>query len=106
METKVKFGEVLSATIRVDNSSDTDRIFAISGDASVSSSHVTSVYNGSVTPMGEDAGLWACSFSRDDHSYSFSFTGQTSAEKKAAVVVALTDFLDSVKACRISVSVE
>ena len=97
METNnVTFTELVSATIRANNSNDATSDYNISADVIVSGTTVTSVSNGQMA-VKEGAGSGSGSFWADGDNSHFDLYGITTTAERVKAVEAICTFFDSVK---------
>lgn len=90
----VTYTELVNATFRANNSSDTTGPYTISADVQVSGSSVTSVTNGVLTYR---VGSGSASFWADASNSHFDLYGISTTTDQVAVVEAILEFINSAK---------
>lgn len=102
-ENKVTFGRVVSASVRVDNSSNKERQYGITAHADIQGGKVTNVHQGVVTDLETNAHI------ADFHSYGnpeqLNVTYQTSAGR-GPILTAVEGFIADTAVADVDFSVQ
>lgn len=93
---KVKFESLVNATVKANNSTDTDRIFAIEANVTIRNNEVETVDSGTVNNLAGNVAL--ANFSK--YSYgglSVNFTTEVNESEQCNVLSAINSFIADIK---------
>lgn len=94
---KVQYDGVVNATVKYNNSNDTDRVYDISAEVSVSGSTITGFNTGQASRR-VNPGPSASFNSWGENDMSVSMSGVPDKAEKIALFTAIADFIDDVRA--------
>lgn len=94
MAEKIQFGEVVNATIKASNASDTKRTYDITADVTIDNKNVTGINNGQVYPKSEAQPI--AYFSAGAYGYlnlNFNDTKTIGIDKQIEILTAINNFI-------------
>lgn len=100
---KVKFGQVLNASVKVDNSTDDEREFDISANVQISGNTVQNFYDGYVTAKTDGSPVKATWSQYSAENTQVNYT-TPDVDEKCAIIRAVSEFIAEVQSAELAIS--